>query len=66
MALNWKRSKSDGMTIYNAKDEYHSYEIRSWPYDESGDGKFQLCKDDFDKGHHKTLGEAKEFAEQGY
>jgi len=66
MQLTWKRTKEDGMPIYRAKDEYHSYEIRSWPYDESGDGKFQLCKDDMDKGNHKTLADAKEFAEQDW
>ena len=66
MSLEWKRSKVDGIIIYEAKDEYNSFEIRSWPYDESGEGRFQLCADGYHKGQFHKLREAKYCAEQGH
>ncbi len=47
-----------------ASTEYNSFEIRSWPYDESGEGRFQVCMNDYDKGNCKTLQEAKDHAEE--
>jgi len=64
--IEWKRKKCDGMMIYFGKHEYSTYEIRSWPYDESGEGRYQLCVDDYHKGHCKTLAECKDWAERGY
>jgi hypothetical protein len=64
--INWKRTKIDGMPIYTAKCDYYEYEIRSWPYDESGNGRFQLCIDGYCKGNFKTLTEAKEITEKGW
>ena len=66
MVLTWNSSKSDGMMIYNSKDDYLEYEIRGWPYDESGEGRFQLCVHEFHRGNFKTLKEAKEAASQGW
>ena len=62
----WNIQKNDGMMIYKANDEYNEYVIRSWPYDESDEGKFQLCVDGFHKGNFKTLKSAKEFIEWYY
>ena len=62
--LEWTKSKADGMPINKAKTEYNEFEIRSWPYDESGDGRFQVCMNGYDKGNCKTLTEAKEYAEE--
>lgn len=62
--MNWKRKKIDGIVIRTSKNEYGDFfEIRSWPYDESGEGRFQLCKNDFHKGKFKTLKDAKSFVE---
>ena len=64
--IKWEQQKIDGMMIYFGKDDYSTYEIRSWPYDESGDGKFQLCKNGYHEGNFKTLREAKQFADVEY
>ena len=62
--LEWKRTKEDGMPIYKAGTEYNNFEIRSWPYDESGEGRFQVCMNDFHKHNCKTLSEAKDSCEE--
>ena len=54
------------MPVYTAKCDYYEYEIHSWPYDESGEGRFQLCIDGYHKDNFKTLREAKEMAEKGW
>ena len=64
--LTWKRTKFDGIFVYNAQDEYDSYEIRSWAYDESGEGRFQLCKNGYHVANFKTLTDAKNFAENDW
>lgn len=65
--FTWTRQKIDGMTCYFSKATFngsvYEYEIRSWPYDESGDGRFQLCIDGYHRGNYKTLTEAKQYAE---
>lgn len=62
----WKYKKVDQMPVYTGHDEHSEYEIRSWPYDESGEGKIQLCVDGYHKGNFKTMKEAKAFAERGW
>ena len=62
--MNWKREKIDLMNIYFASNEWHKFEIRNWIIDESGQGKYQLCIDGYDKGHFHLLREAKQFAEE--
>ena len=64
--LTWKQQKNHGMPVYTAKCDYYEYEIHSWPYDESGEGRFQLCIDGYHKDNFKTLREAKEMAEKGW
>ena len=64
MPLTWKRAKIDDMQVYTASDEYNTYEIRSWPYDESGDGRFQLCRSGYHVANCSTLTEAKQYAEK--
>lgn len=62
--MNWKRKKIDMMNIYFASNDWHKFEIRNWEIDESGEGKFQLCIDGYDKGHFHLLREAKQFAKE--
>ena len=61
--LDWKRTLSTDCTIYNASDEYDTFEIRSWPYDESGEGRFQVCENEYHYCNTHTLREAKEICE---
>jgi hypothetical protein len=61
--LTWKKQKAEDMPIYTAKDQYSNYEIRSWPYDESGEGRFQACKDGYHKGNFERLADAKDYLE---
>jgi len=64
--FTWKRNKVDDVPIYTATSGYDDFEIRSWPYDESGEGRFQLCHNGYNAGNFKTLKEAKSFVEEGY
>jgi hypothetical protein len=64
--IDWKRQILSDVTLYTGSDGFNDYEIRSWPTDESGEGRFQLCVDDYHKANFKTLKEAKKFAEMGY
>ena len=61
--MNWECTKVDGIPIYRASNDYWKFEIRTWPYDESGEGRFQLCKDDYHVANFKTLNEAKDMAD---
>ena len=62
--LNWKRSKLDGIIIYTAKTEFNNYEIRNWGIDESGDGKYQVCINDYHKENFHTLNESKDYCDE--
>ena len=64
--IDWKKEILSDVILYTGNDGFNAYKIRSWPIDESGQGRFQLCIDDYHKGNFKTLKEAKQFANMGY